>query len=95
MLSQLPVFFLAPMIGAWMLSLASRQVLASYPQKILFFAAIGLLLAVYGELMNFGIDGYRLADALLWAAYDITSWTLTGLVVAWRLQPRPNRRADS
>jgi hypothetical protein len=37
------------------------------------------------------LDGYRLLDALLLAAYDITSWTLAGLVVAWRLQPEPDR----
>jgi hypothetical protein len=89
---QLVVFCLAPLIGAWMLSLTSRWVLASYRRKVLFFAAIGLLLAVYGDLMSFGIDGYPLADALLLAAYDIISWTLVGLVVAWRLQPEPDRR---
>lgn len=92
MLSQLPVFFLAPVIGAWMLSLASRRVLASYPRKVLFFAAIGLLQAIYGELMSFGIDGYPLLDALVLAAYGIISWTLAGLVVAWRLQPEPGGR---
>ena len=78
-------------------SLASRAAstgnrswtIASYPRKVLFFTAIGLLLAVYGDLMSFGIDGYPLSDALMLAAYDIMAWTLVGLVVAWRMQPEP------
>jgi hypothetical protein len=84
---QLGLFCLAPTIGAWMLSLTSRKILASYPRKVLFFVAIGLLLAVSGLLTNYGIDSYPLTDALLLAAYDVIAWTLVGLVVAWRMQP--------
>ncbi len=84
---QLALFVLAPTVAAWMLSLTSERTIASYPRKVLFFAAIGLLFAVYGDLMSFGIDGYPLSDALMLAAYDIMVWTLVGLVVAWRMQP--------
>jgi hypothetical protein len=90
MLVQLGLFFLAPMIGAWMLSLASERVLTSYPRKVLFFVAIGLLFAVFGTLTHYGIDSYPLRDALKLAAYDLIAWTLVGLVVAWRLQSRPS-----
>jgi hypothetical protein len=77
------------MIAVWMLSLTTPRVLFSYPRKVLFFMAIGLLFAVFGDLMNFGIDKYSLNDALLIAANDILAWTLVGLVVAksFRLKP--------
>jgi hypothetical protein len=86
---QLVVLLLAPMIGAWMLSVTSRQIISSYPRKVLFFAVIGLLFAVFSDLMNFGIDGYSLNDALILAVHDIIVWTLVGLVVAWRIKPEP------
>ena len=88
-LVQLVVLFLAPMIGAWMLSATSRRTISSYPRKVLFFVAIGLLFAAFSDLMNFGIDGYSLNDALILAAHDIIVWTLVGLVVAWRIKPEP------
>jgi hypothetical protein len=90
MLFQLAVFLLAPMIAAWMLSVASGRILASYPLRALFIAAIGLLVAVYGDLLKFGIDNYPLGDALMLAAYDVVAWTLVGLVVAWRMKPIPD-----
>ena len=91
MVLQLALFFVSPTIGAWMLSVTSGRVLASYPRKVLFFAAIGLLMAVYGALQNFGIDSYPLGDALMLAGRDILSWALVGLMVAWRMQPEPGR----
>ena len=86
---QLALFFLAPMIAAGMLSLTSERTMASYPRKLLFFTAIGLLFAVFGDLMSFGIDGYPLDDVLMLALYDLVAWILVGLVVAWRIQPEP------
>ena len=88
-LFQLAVFLLAPTIGAWMLSVTSGRIISSYPRKVLFFAVIGLLFAVFGDLMNFGIDDYPLNDALILAVHDIIVWTLVGLVVAWRIKPEP------
>ena len=35
-LVQLAVFLLAPMIGAWMLSVTSGPIISSYPRKVLF-----------------------------------------------------------
>ena len=55
----------------------------------LFFAAMGLLVAFYGGITNFGIDGYPPKDALLLALLDVITWTLVGLVVAWRMRPEP------
>ena len=87
MLIELVVFFLAPIIGAWMLSQTSRRFMSSYPRKVLFFAAIGLLFAVFSDLSKFGIGNYPLSDALILAAYNIAVWTIVGLVVAWRMKP--------
>ncbi len=87
MMVGLVVFFLAPMIGAWLLSMTSWKVKSSYPRKVLFFTAIGLLLALFSDLMKFGIGSYPVNDAFAYAVYDIVSWTLVGLVVAFRIQP--------
>jgi hypothetical protein len=89
MLLQLAVFMLASLVAAWMLSVTSDRILASYPRRVLFFAANGLMFALYGDLMRFGIDGYPLRDALMLAVCDIICWTVAGLVVAWRLKPEP------
>jgi hypothetical protein len=89
MLVQLAMFVITPMIGAWMLSVSSPRILSSYPRRVLFFAALGLLIALYGGITNFAIDGYGAGDALMLALLDIITWTLVGMVVAWRMQPEP------
>jgi hypothetical protein len=87
MLVGLVVFFLAPIIGAWLLSQTSGRVLASYPRKVLFFVGIGLLVAVFTDLPNFGIGRYPVTDAVLLAINHLIAWTLVGVVVAWRMRP--------
>lgn len=89
MLVGLVVFFLAPLIGAWMLSQTSGRVMSSYSRKVLFFVAIGALFAIFGDLTNFGIGDYPVKDAVVLAASHIVVWTLVGLVVAWRIKPGP------
>lgn len=86
---QLAVSLLALMVAAWMLSTASERILSSYPRKVLFFASIGFLFAVFDDLMDFGIGGYPLSDALALAVHDVVVWTFVGLVVAWRIRPEP------
>ena len=87
MLIGLGLFFLAPTIGAWLLSQTSRQVMSSYHCKMLFLVAIGLLIAIFADLTSFGIGGYPAKDAVLLAANHLIAWTLVGLVVAWRITP--------
>jgi hypothetical protein len=89
MLVQLAMFLVAPMIGAWMLSVSSPWMLSSYPRRVLFFGVMGLLTALYGGITNFGIDSYPPEDALMLAVLDVITWTLVGLVVAWRMRPEP------
>jgi hypothetical protein len=83
----LAVFLLAPLTAVWLLSRASRETLSSYPRKVLFFSAIGLLVALLSDLTRFGIGSYPPGDALLFAAHDVVLWTLVGLVAAWRMGP--------
>lgn len=87
MLLGLLLFLLSPMIGAWMLAQSSERVKSSYGRKVLFFMAIGLLFAIYGDLTTFGIGNYPLNGALALAAYHVVTWTLVGLAVAWRIRP--------
>jgi len=82
----LVMFFIAPIIGAWMLSQTSTRVMSSYPRKVLFFVAIGLLFAIFTDLTNFGIGGYPVKDAIVLAINHIIVWTLVGLVAAWRIR---------
>jgi hypothetical protein len=86
---QLLIAVVAPMIAAGMLSVASARILSRYSWKVLFFATLGLLIAVFSDLMKFDIGAYPLNHALLLAANDIISWVLVGLAVAWLIKPEP------
>lgn len=86
-LLQLGIAFLSTILAAALLSVASTRVLSSYPRKVLFFAGVGLLFALFSDVPSYGIGGYPLGDALLLAANSILSWTVVGLAVAWRMKP--------
>jgi len=89
LLIELGTFLLAPVIGAFMLSATSARVKSNYAAKVLFFSAIGLLIALCGDLSDMGIGGYPMRDALTLAVFDVVIWTLAGLVVAGMIRPRP------
>jgi hypothetical protein len=87
-LVNLAIGFIAPLIAAWMLSVTSDRILARYASRVLFFAAIGLLLALFSDLMQYGIGAYSLHHALILGAQDFGSWTLAGLAVASAVKPK-------
>ena len=91
----LVIGFLSVVIAAWMLSVTSDRILSSYFRKVLYITAIGLLFVVSAFFTKFNIDGYPLHDTLLLAAYDLFTWFLLGLVIAWRIKPEPGRAANS
>jgi hypothetical protein len=91
---DLALALLVPLGGAWMLSLASRRVLASYARRVGFLAGIGVLVALYSDLSHVGIGSYPVGDALLLAAHSMVTWTVVGLAVAWRMGPRGDARAS-
>ena len=82
---RLAANFLIVLVAVWMLSQASDRVLASYPRKVMFFAAIGLLFALFMDLGSAGIGGYPVRDAARLALIHVVMWTVVGMAVAWRL----------
>ena len=70
-----------------MLSQTSVDFLKSYIKKLMFFIAIGLLIALFTDLMRYGIGDYPLGNVLLLAINHILAWTVVGLVVGWRMKP--------
>ena len=90
MLLGFAIFLIAPIIATWMLSLTSDRIISSYPLKVLFFSSIGLLFALYGDLLNYGIGDYPLRESLLLGLHNILTWTIVGIVVAWRMKPVGN-----
>jgi hypothetical protein len=87
MLVDLLIAFFSTTIGAWLLSLTSNKILSSYPRKIFFFTIIGVLIAFYIDLNNFGIGNYPFKDALTLALQNIIVWTIVGLVISVIIRP--------
>ena len=86
-LLNLAIGFAAPLIAAWMLAMTSERVLGRFWSRVLFFAAIGLLFALFGDMMRYGIGAYALSHALIFAAQSLVGWTLAGLAVACCVKP--------
>ena len=57
--------------------------------SVVVFVAIGLLLALTGDLKGFGIGASPLPVALLFAARTVATWAVVGLAVAAVLRPAP------
>lgn len=75
---------LAPIIVAWILSMASEKILAKYMRRVLFVTVIGLLFAVYGDLYS-----QKPLDLMaLSSLNNVIVWMLVGLVLAWRIKPK-------
>jgi hypothetical protein len=82
--------FVAALIVAGLLSLASDRVLSTWLRRTGFVAAIGLLLAVAADLSRFGIGGCPLGPAAAMAAVRVAGWALAGLAMAWAMRPPAN-----
>jgi hypothetical protein len=85
-LLDLAIAFATAILAAWLLSLASDRVLRGYLRSAGFVALIGLVVALFGDLPKMGIGGYPPESALLLSAYDIVSWAVCGLVIAWLMR---------
>ena len=83
----LVVMLLALIAGAWLLANASGRILSRYRSRVLFFATVGIVLALLGIVARFGISAYSLGDALALAVHDLAGWVLAGLAVAWIVKP--------
>lgn len=78
---------LAPLIGAWMLSRTSDRFRSRFSRRLGFFMAIGLLLALTGDLHSIGIGNSPVSLALLFALRTVVTWTIVGVVAAAVLRP--------
>lgn len=89
MLVGLIVMFLAPFLGAWLLSNASTRVLSSYGSRILFLFGIGVVFSFFGIMERFSIASFPLGDTLLLTLHDLAVWVVAGLVIARVIRPLP------
>ena len=77
-----------------MLSQTSMDFLKNYRKKVMFFIAIGLLIALFSDLTRYGIGDYPLGDVLLLAVNHILTWTIVGLFIAWWIKPEKSTAQD-
>jgi hypothetical protein len=90
LLAQLTIVF-APLLATWLLSLMPDVLLRSLARKVLVFTTIGLVIALYVRLQEFGIAARTPGDALRLAIHDVVLWTVMGVAVGWKLQHRSAR----
>lgn len=86
-------FLFVPLIGAGLLSTASERFRSRMFNRVSFFAAIGILSAITGDLNRFGIGGAPMTVAMMFAARTVVTWTILGLVVGALLRPGPQEHA--
>jgi hypothetical protein len=95
-LLRLVVVLVATTLAAWLVSMASARVLASYARRFGFFVLMGLWLAVFSDLPRYGIGAHPWSSAVALGTFDLGLWALAGAVMAWRLRPpQPMRESDS
>lgn len=82
------LFLITPILGTWMLSFMSERIISSFRGKVLFFTAIGILIALSGREASFGIGGLPIEIAFFLTLKVVIEWTLVGLVVAWIMKKK-------
>ncbi|MFC1564910.1 hypothetical protein ACFL6G_08250 [candidate division KSB1 bacterium] len=75
---------LVPLIAAWLLSVSSDRIISKFSRRFLFVLALGILLALFGYMTA---DFQPAAYTLFKLVNTVISWSLTGLVIAWRIKP--------
>ncbi len=91
LMSSIPVVllavFLPPLLAAWMLSLASTATRLTYFWRVLFVAAIGMIVALNDDVLQMSF-GPQAKDYLYFLAVNnLVAWTLTALVIAKMVRP--------
>jgi len=86
-LLRLLVVLVATTLAAWIASMASGRVLASWARRFGFFLLMGLWLVVFSDLPKYGIGAHPLGSVVALGALDLGLWALAGAVMAWWLRP--------
>jgi hypothetical protein len=86
---RIVVVLVATTLAAWIASMASGRVLASWARRFGFFILMGLWLAVLSDLPQHDIGGHPWSSAVALAVYDLALWALAGAAMAWLLRPAP------
>jgi len=86
-LLRLVTVLVATMLAAWIVSLASARVLASYWRRFGFFVLMGLWLVSFSGVPRYGIGQHPLRSAAALGAFDLGLWVLAGAAMAWCLRP--------
>lgn len=79
--------FLAPLIAAWLLSVASEEILNKYFRRVLFVTILGLFLGVYGDLFS----QKPISHIIMSSINNTITWALAGLVIAWRIKGKVHK----
>ena len=82
-------FLLAPLAAGWLLSQASDRVLATFSRRWIFVTTLGLFVAVSSDLLRALTDEQKLPAVAVAVLGTVITWLLIGLVLAWRIRPRP------
>jgi hypothetical protein len=92
LLLQILLAFTGTLLATLLLSATSEHVRSHFSRRFFFFAGIGLLVAVLGDLPRFGIGGLPAGPAMLAAASTFGSWLLAGATMARVLGDVPPRQ---
>jgi hypothetical protein len=76
------------MVAAWMLSVTSTRIRSKYFMRVFFVAAIGLIVSLYGDLLQLDFGPQSKDYTMFLVVNDIITWILAGLVIGWRIKPR-------
>jgi hypothetical protein len=76
---------LGPWLAAWLLSMTSPAILASYARRVLFVALLGVFLVVVGVWLPTLYDARPAGLTVFYVVNGILTWILAGLVIAWRV----------
>ena len=80
---------LGPILAAWLLTMTSEDILRKYSRKVLFVTLLGLFLAVFGDLLGSVRDEVATGALVMRMTNGVLTWFLAGLVIAWRVRPKP------
>lgn len=85
----LPILALmvAPLIPTWFVWNLCQRGGFSFWRRVSTVALFGVFAVFANDLRLWGMELYPLGYTLLLAFGSVTTWTLAGLLIAWRIQP--------